>query len=123
MTSSDDIQLYIVFAWLTQLYNDLEMEIDLGPGWKKCEAIRENIWKSHDWDNHYKDNVDGKDDESHYVDYIMLTDLLKISKIQNDENGKKLDFDKILVALQNAYDSAHGLDAFKIFAKNMFKVF
>ena len=32
MTSSDDIQLYIVFAWLTQLYNDLEMEIDLGPG-------------------------------------------------------------------------------------------
>ena len=53
----------------------------------------------------------------------MLTDLLKISKIQNDENGKKLDFDKILVALQNAYDSAHGLDAFKIFAKNMFKVF
>ena len=47
----------------------------------------------------------------------MLTDLLKISKIQNDENGKKLDFDKILVALQNAYDSAHGLDAFKIFAE------
>ena len=47
----------------------------------------------------------------------MLTDLLKISKIKNDENGKKLDFDKILVALQNAYDSAHGLDAFKIFAE------
>ena len=47
----------------------------------------------------------------------MLTDLLKISKIKNDESGKKLDFDKILVALQNAYDSAHGLDAFKIFAE------